>query len=383
MSENQDVSPETLVAQANHAIDPETGGVVPPIQPSTTYARDEDYALYLDGIDYSRDKNPTYLHAESVLAKLEGGEEALLFSSGMAGITSLFRTLERGDHIAAPARMYHGVISWLKSYASKHSLKITFYDPADSHQIESAIRLNETKLVWVETPANPTWEVTEIQYAAKLAHAAGAELAVDNTVPTPVHTNPIELGADYVFHSGTKYLNGHSDVMAGALITKEQSERWERVKFERQYSGAILGPFEAWLLLRGMRTLFVRVRQSGESAMKIAQHFENHPKLEGVRYPGLKSHPQHEVAVSQMRNGFGGMLSLLVKGGSEEAIRVANHMQLIISATSLGGVESLVEHRKSTEGPESLTPDNLLRVSIGLEKTEDLIRDIEDALDSI
>ena len=383
MSDKKNLSPETKVVQANHAVDPATGGVVPPIQPSTTYSRDENYQLIHDGMDYSRDKNPTYLHAEEVLADLEGGVEALLFSSGMAGISSLIRTLDRGDHIAAPARMYHGVIGWLKAFTAKRDIDISFYDPVNPNELARSLIAEKTKLVWVETPANPTWEVTDIKAAADLAHSAGAELAVDNTVPTPVHTNPISLGADYVFHSGTKYLNGHSDVMAGVLITKEQNERWEQVRFERHYSGAILGPFEAWLLLRGMRTLFVRVRQSGGSALRIAKHFENHPKLDAVRYPGLESHPGHEVAKRQMQDGFGGMLSLLVKGDTEEAIRVANHMNVIITATSLGGVESLVEHRKSTEGPDSLTPDNLLRISVGLEKVDDVISDIEDALESI
>ena len=317
MNKKQNLSPETLVAQANHAIDPISGGVVPPIQPATTFSRDKNYQLLDDGTEYTRDDNPTYKHAESVLCGLENGDEALLFSSGMAAITTLFRTLKRGEQVVAPSRMYFGVIKWLMGYCAQHEISLKFYDPQVSEQLKSAVRSGPTKLIWVETPANPSWEITSIRQAASLANDAGAELAVDNTVPTPVHTNPLTLGADYVFHSGTKYLNGHSDVLAGALVTNSQTSRWQEIKDERHNAGAVLGPFEAWLLLRGMRTLFVRVRHSSASAMKIASHFEDHPKLERVSYPGLVSHSLYEVASEQMRDGFGGMLALLVKGGPE------------------------------------------------------------------
>jgi len=380
MSDRKEIRPETLVAQANHTIDSQTGGVVPPIQPSTTYARDENYQLLNKAHEYSRDDNPTYQHAEAVLAQLEGGHESMLFASGMAGAASLLRTMTTGQRILAPSRMYHGVISWLKAFSARRGVQLDFYDPAEPQSLEHVIGGQLCDLVWVETPANPTWDVVDVERAAELAHNAGAVLAVDNTIGTPVHCNPISLGADFVLHSGTKFINGHSDVMAGVLIAKEPSELWERVKFERHYSGNILGPFEAWLLLRGMRTLFVRVNRSSATALRLAQHFERHPKIERVLYPGLESHPTHHIANKQMINGYGSMVSILVDGGWDAAIRVATSLELFIPATSLGGVESLVEHRKTVEGPESLTPDNLLRFSIGIEDADDLISDLEQAL---
>ncbi len=383
MKNRKALSPTTIAAQAGHALDPLTGSVVPPIHMATTFARNKDYQHTQPGIEYGRDENPTFLHAERTLAELEGGSEALLFSSGMAGIAALFQTLNAADHIAAPSKMYMGVVRWLKHFAAKRNISLTLFDPAEPEALAKSIQKNRTKIVWIETPANPTWDVTDIKRSAELAHQAGALLAVDNTVPTPVFTRPFELGADFVFHSATKYLNGHSDLIAGVLIAKEPGEIWKDVKWERHHTGSILGSFEAWLLLRGMRTLFVRVRQSSESALKIARHFEGHPKLERVLYPGLETHLGHAVARHQMSGGFGGMLSFLVKGGARAAIEVAKHVHVFIPATSLGGVESLIEHRKTTEGPESLTPDNLLRLSVGLEDVNDLISDLEQALEEI
>lgn len=377
------LSNATIAAQASHAIDPTTGAVVPPIHPATTFARDKNYKLTREKTQYTRDDNPTFSHAEKVIAQLEGGSEALLFSSGMAGVATIFRTLSEGDHIVAPSKMYFGVVHWLKHFACKSKMGLTFYDPAMPESLERVIQKNKTKIIWVETPANPTWDVTDIRAAAELAHAAGAVLAVDNTVSTPVFTRPLELGADFVFHSASKYLNGHSDVIAGVLVTKEQNKIWEEVQWERHNAGSILGPFEAWLLLRGLRTLFVRVHHSAESALKIATHFEKHPKLERVLYPGLEAHPAHGIAKRQMNGGFSGMLSILVKGGAKGALEVAKNVEVIIPATSLGGVESLLEHRKSVEGPESQAPENLLRLSIGLEDVKDLIADMEQALDHV
>jgi len=234
--------------------------------------------------------------------------------------------------------------------------------------------------VWVETPSNPTWDVTDIARAAEIAHAAGARLVADSTVATPVLTRPIDLGADIVMHSATKYLNGHGDVVAGALVTAKQDDMWERVRAIRAEGGAILGTFEAWLLQRGMRTLFLRVRRSCESALRIAQHFEGHRAIETVLYPGLASHPGHAVAAQQMHGGFGGMLSLRIKGGEAAALKLARQCQTIVRATSLGGVESLIEHRYSIEGAESPIPQDLLRVSVGIEDVDDLIDDLEQAL---
>jgi len=375
----QALHPQTQAAHGGGATDPLTGGVVPALQLSSTYARDERYALIDPHTQYSRDDNPTYAHAEKLLAVLEGGQEALLFSSGMAGITALFRTLDGGAHIAAPSKMYFGTVLWLKHFAAQRGMGLSLFDPAQSGALKKALN-KQTKLVWVETPANPSWDVTDIAEAAACAHAVGARLAVDSTAATPVLTRPLELGADIVFHSATKYLNGHSDLTAGALVTQRKDDLWERVRFQRHHGGAVLGAFEAWLLLRGMRTLFVRVKHSSQSALQLARHFESHPRLERVLYPGLKSHGGHAVAKRQMQGGFGGMLSIQVKGGAAAALKVAKRLQVFIRATSLGGVESLVEHRKTVEGPDSPTPDNLLRLSIGLEAVEDLIADLDQAL---
>lgn len=377
---NDPLRPETLAAQAGGAHDPATGAVVPPLQPASTYARGADYRLPLEGVDYGRDANPTYRHAERVIAALEGGAESLLFASGMAAIAAVFQALEPGARVVAPVRMYHGALTWLKAFSEKMRFELALYDPASPENLAAVVG-KRVDLVWVETPANPGWEVTDIARAATATHAAGGLLAVDNTVPTPVHTRPLELGADVVVHSATKSLNGHSDLTAGAVVLPEDSSLAEGVRFWRKHGGAVPGPFEAWLLLRGLRTLFVRVQRASATALTLARHFEGHPQLTRVRYPGLDSDPGHAVAARQMRDGFGAMLSLQVRGGAAEARAVAGRLNVFLRATSLGGVESLVEHRKSVEGPDSLTPENLLRLSVGLEAPQDLIDDLERALD--
>jgi len=379
MSKGNERAPETLVAQGSHAVDPVTGAVVPPIIPSTTFARDDDYRL-LSSHSYGRDHNPGFEVVERVLSSLEGGAGSLLFSSGMAAAMSVVQALEPGNHIVAPKVMYWGLRNWLVKFCDRWHLGLTLYDSACAGDLQRVLEPRRTKLVWIETPCNPTWDVVDIAQAAEAAHGAGAILAVDSTVPTPVLTRPIELGADLVMHSATKYLNGHADVVAGALVTAREDRCWERIREVRAEGGAILGSFEAWLLQRGMRTLFLRVNRASESAMRIAQHFEGHPQLEGVLYPGLTSHPGHEIARRQMHGGFGGMLSLLVKGGENAALEVARRCRVFIRATSLGGVESLIEHRYSIEGPLSPIPKNLLRLSIGIESPDDLIADLEQAL---
>jgi len=376
---NAEWHPDTLAAQIGHYIDPVSGGVVPPLQPSSTYARNEHYQHTQANTEYSRDDNPTYPIAESLIAQLEDGVDALLFASGMAAIASLFQTLDQGDRVAAPTRMYFGTVKWLSHFAKKRQVFVDWFDPAQPGALEAAIQ-TDTKLVWIENPANPTWDIIDIQAAAEAAHQVGAQLAVDSTVASPVLSQPLKLGADLVFHSATKYLNGHSDLIGGVLVTKEKNELWERIRFERHFAGAVLGAFEAWLLIRGMRTMFVRVHHSSASAMTIARHFEKHPKLERVLYPGLPNHPGHEIAKRQMQGGFGGMLSVLIEGDFDTAVAVAKRFKVFIPATSLGGVESLVEHRKTVEGADSPTPDQLLRLSVGLENTDDLIADLEQAL---
>ncbi|CAN5495615.1 cystathionine gamma-synthase [soil metagenome] len=370
--------PETIAAHALKAVDEATGAIVPPLYFASTYARDESYKPKLRE-NYIRNGSPTLWQAEDAIAALEQGEAALLFASGMAAITTLLETVPQGGHVAAPDVMYYGTRDWLKRLEEKQRITLSLFDATDPGALERAVQ-GKTDLVWIETPLNPTWDVIDIAAAAAIAHAAGAILAVDATATGAVTTRPLKLGANIVFHSATKYLNGHSDVLAGALVTSSVTARWKEIAMLRTKIGAPLAPFEAWLLIRGMRTLFVRYRQASANALAIARHFEKHPQVERVLYPGLPSHRGHAVAKAQMTDGFGGMLSLLIKGGTPEAVKVCTALRVVLPATSLGGVESLAEHRKTVEGPASPVPDNLIRFSIGIEHADDLIADIEQAL---
>ncbi|MCH7854829.1 MAG: aminotransferase class I/II-fold pyridoxal phosphate-dependent enzyme [Proteobacteria bacterium] len=371
---------ETSIAQGMHFIDRMTGAVIPPLQPSTTFARDEDYQLLAPQHSYGRDDNPSFGPAERMLARLEDGEDALLFSSGMAAAMAVIQALKPGDHVVAPAVMYWGLRNWLGHFCDNWGLELDLFAPSDMDDLARKVKKGRTRIVWIETPCNPTWDVIDIAQAVNIARDAGARVVVDSTVATPVLTRPLALGADIVMHSATKYLNGHGDVVAGALVTARQDEFWERICAVRAEGGAILGTFEAWLLQRGMRTLFLRVRRASESAMRIAHHFEGHKKLEAVLYPGLESHPGHAIAAGQMQGGFGGMLSLRIKGGEKAALNVACKCSVFVRATSLGGVESLIEHRYSIEGANSPIPKDLLRLSIGIEDVTDLIEDLQQAL---
>lgn len=375
------VKPASAAAQALGWIDEKTRAVSPAIHTSTTYLRDEDNQ-YRSGRGYIRADNPAFDQVEALLTHLEQGAGAMLFSSGMAAATAVFLSLRPGDHVIAPKVMYWGLRSWLQGFAKDWGLDVELVDATDQAALARAIRPGRTKLVWIETPANPTWVVTDIAATAKLAHQAGARLAVDSTVATPVLTRPLTLGADIVMHAATKYLNGHSDVLAGALVTAHDDDTWKRLKAIRHDMGAVIGSFEAWLLLRGMRTLFVRVPAACRSAQRIAEHFSKHPKIAAVLYPGLPAAQGHAVAAREMTGGFGGMLSLRVKAGEAAAIATAARVQLWKRATSLGGVESLIEHRASVEGPTSPVPPDLLRLSVGLEDAGDLIADLEQALGS-
>ncbi len=379
MSEEQKLSIESCLAQAGHYIDEVSGGVTPPIQLSTTYARNDDYE-YISAHSYARSGHPSWQVLEQVCAEIDGGAAALSFASGMAAICAVFETVDSGQHVVAPRIMYHGTHDWLRRISEKRGIGLTLFDATDIEQLRAAVRPGETSVVWIETPVNPTWDVIDIALAAEIAHAAGAILAVDATVSSPVTTRALELGADIVFHSATKYLNGHSDVLAGILVSRRDDDRWQDIREVRKLTGGVLGPLEAWLLLRGMRTLALRYEKSSHNALRLAQHFENDPRLEKVLYPGLASHPGHAIAKRQMTGGFGGMLSLLIKGGAEQAIAVAANLRLFVRATSLGGVESLVEHRASIEGPHSAVPQNLLRFSIGIENCDELIADLEQSL---
>jgi cystathionine gamma-synthase len=379
--EDRPMSPETLAAQGLGEADPVTGALAPVITLSTNYEQQPD-GSYPQGRAYSRADNPTSEHAERLLAALEGGGcGCALFGSGMAAATAVFQALLPGDHVLVSRVLYFGVRKWLAEFALTWGLDVEFTDTTDLAALAAAIRPGQTRLLWVETPANPMWEITDLAAACELAHAAGVRVAVDNTVATPVHTRPFEHGADLVVHSASKYLNGHGDVLAGAVLSARRDPYWQRIRSWRRNAGAMPGPFEAWLLQRGIRTLFLRVHRASQTALTIATHFHQHPALTSVLYPGLPDHPGHAIAARQMDGGFGGMLSIRLAGGPGHARAVLREVRVFKRATSLGGVESLIEHRRSNEGPSSPVPDDLLRISVGIESPADLIADLEAALD--
>jgi len=372
-------SKRTLAAQAMGAVDPITRAVVPPIHVSTTFIRDPDNA-YSSGFGYGRPDNATVREAEAVIAMLEDAHAALLFGSGMAAATAVFMALSPGDHVVAPRVMYWALRAWLMTEATRWGLRVDFVETDDLDRLRAAMRPGETKLVWIETPANPLWTVTDIAAAAEIAHAAGARLAVDSTCASPIHTRPLALGADIVMHAATKILNGHTDVIAGALAGARDDEFWARLVSIRKGGGAILGPFEAYLLIRGLRTLPLRAAAQASGAQILAERLCAHPQVARALYPGLPQHPGHAVAARQMEGGFGFMLSIQVAGGEAAAIATAAHVRLWKRATSLGGVESLIEHRASVEGAGTPCPPDLLRLSVGIEAPDDLYRDLDEAL---
>jgi cystathionine gamma-synthase len=373
-------SKRTLAAQAMGKIDPLTKAVVPPIHVATTYIRDEDNA-YSTGFVYGRPDNETIHEAQAVLAMLEEAKAgALLFGSGMAAATAVFQALSPGDHVVASKVMYWALRAWLLTEATRWGLEVEFVETDDLAALKGAVRPGKTKLVWIETPSNPLWTITDIAAAAEIAHRAGAKLAVDSTCASPVHTRPLTLGADIVMHAATKVLNGHSDVVAGALCAREDDAFWNRVKTVRKGQGGILGPFEAFLLMRGMRTLHLRQERQSASAMALAERLSAHPLVARVLYPGLPQHPGHDIAARQMEGGFGFMLSIQLVGGEAAAVKTAAHVEIYKRATSLGGVESLIEHRASIEGAGSPCPSDLLRLSTGIEDLDDLHADLDQAL---
>ena len=353
--------------------------IVPPIHLASTFERGEDGG-YPGGRMYSRDGSPAYIEVEEVLRQLEGGTQALVFASGHAAASAVLQALQAGDRVVAPRAMYWGLRKWLLDLAEHGYIELAFYDNVDLADLDRQLAAAPTRLLWIETPANPTGEVTDLRAAIALAQKHGAHTLVDSTVATPVLSQPLALGADIVLHSATKYLNGHSDVVAGALITREDSALWQRVRSMRNLGGAVLGPFEAWLLLRGMRTLHLRVRAACANALQLAGALEQHPAVAQVLYPGLPSHPGHAIAAAQMSGGFGGMLSIRVQAGEDAARQVAARVRVFKRATSLGSVESLIEHRASVEGPTSRGPPDLLRLSVGIEPVADLLEDLQQAL---
>jgi cystathionine gamma-synthase len=367
---------ETLAVHAGHAVDPATGAVATPIYLSTTFERDVE-GTYSRGHMYTRNSNPNRQMLESGIAALEDGAAAAAFGSGMATATAIFQALDRNDHVLAHVDAYYGVTRVLRDIFQKWGLQVDFVDMTDLAAIKKALRPN-TKLVWTETPSNPLLRIVDLTAVAEIAKKAGTFSVCDNTW-SPVIQRPIDLGIDFVLHSTTKYFGGHCDVLGGIVVAKENGEFFERVHAVQYSAGAVPSPFDCWLVLRGMRTVPWRMRAHSENAMKVAQFLANHRLIERVHYPGLPNHPGHDIAKKQMTL-FGGMMSIEVKGGRAAAMKVAAKTKIFIRATSLGGVESLIEHRASIEGPGTTSPEGLLRLSIGLENADDLIEDLDQAL---
>ncbi|MES2426519.1 MAG: aminotransferase class I/II-fold pyridoxal phosphate-dependent enzyme [Bacteroidota bacterium] len=367
---------ETIAIHAGNHTDATTGAVVQPIIMSTTFERMED-GSFREGYIYSRAANPNRTSLENVLAKLEGGIEAAAFSSGNAAGMAVFQSLKPGTHIIAPDDMYHGLRNQLKQLFAG-ILEFDFIDIDNTEVLKAHIKPN-TGLIWIETPSNPLLKVTDIKKIVAVAKQHQLKVACDNTFATPICQQPLALGADLVMHSTTKYFGGHSDLMGGALITAENNDWWQKIRDVQTMGGAIPSPADCYYLVRSIKTLPYRVRGHVQNAQLLAEFLNNHPKVESVLYPGLPSHPNHNVAKEQM-SGFGGVLSFCLKDGPEEANRVINKLQLFTKATSLGGVESLIEHRATMEGPDTKTPFNLLRISVGLEHIDDLIGDLKQAL---
>ena len=375
---------ETLAVHAGHSVDPATGAVVSPIHLSTTFERAED-GSYPHGYIYSRNHNPNRNGLEAALAALEGGTSCAAFGSGLAAVTAVFQGLQPGDHVVAPLDIYHGTANVLKHLFAKWRVTAAFVDMTNIDAVQAAVRANPaTRIVWIETPSNPLLQCVDIEAMAAVAHTAGARAVADNTFASPALQRPLELGCDLVMHATTKYLGGRSDVMGGAVITRADDAAFEDVRTAQLFGGAVPSPFDCWLVMRSLPTLPARMQAHCANAMQVATFLQSHPKVSVVHYPGLESNPFHALAGKQM-SGYGGMLSFELTGdkaaSKDAAMAVAANVEIFTRATSLGGVESLIEHRASIEGAQSLTPQGLLRVSIGLEHPEDLIDDLAQALD--
>jgi len=368
---------ETLAVHAGAAADPVTGSVALPIHLSTNFIHGPA-SEEIHGYTYVRDKNPTQDHLEAAMSALEGGEDALVFSSGMGATAAFFQSLQPHSHVIIPEDVYVHVRVIATAYFANWQLKFTSVDTQSPAAVSAAICPN-TKVIWTETPSNPQMKIMDIAAVANIAREAGAWLVVDNTFATPVLQRPLELGADVVMHSTTKYCGGHSDVQGGCLVFKQRAPLYDKLFHIRMVLGAVCSPFNSWLILRGLRTLPCRMERHSANAMAVAKALERVKEVERVLYPGLPTHPEHKIAAKQMKQ-FGGMMSILVRGGWEEAVRVVSRVKVFQAATSLGGVESLVEHRASAEGKDSRSPRNLLRLSIGLEHPDDLIADLLQAL---
>ena len=369
---------ETKAIHAGRRIDPATGAVTPPIHLSTTFAREPD-GSYPTGFEYIRDSNPNRDGLEACVAELENGAAAAAFASGSMATMVIFQTLLPGDHVIAPDDLYFGVRQMLNEHFVPWGLNVAFVDMADPRAVEQAVR-PATKLILAETPSNPLIKVTNIKKIAAIARQAGANFVCDNTMATPVLQQPLALGADFVVHSATKYLGGHSDTMCGLVVAREANELFLRIKKMQKVGGAVPSPFTCWLTLRGIQSLPCRMRAHSENAMKVAAFLSHHPKIEAVFYPGLQENPGHQIASEQM-SAYGGMMSILVRGGRDDAMAVAARVKVFTRATSFGGPHSFIEHRASVEAPGTKTPENLLRLSIGLEHSDDLIDDLAQAME--
>ncbi|MFD2561803.1 trans-sulfuration enzyme family protein [Aquimarina rubra] len=369
---------ETLAIKTSKEQNEGIHPVSSPLYLSTTFLRNED-GSFSDGFRYSRLDNPNRRDLERTLAILEKGKVAVTFSSGMAAVHALFQSLSTGDHIILPDDVFFNVKMLAKDIFQRWGLSFSLVDVTDEEALIKVIT-EKTKLIWLETPSNPQMKITNIKKITAFAQANKIMVAVDNTWPTPILSNPLEMGADVVMHSTTKYFGGHSDVMGGCLIFKTHNNISNKSRQIQLLSGAVPSPFDCWLLSRGIKTMPLRVKSQSASALRIAKYLCSHPKIESVFYPGLPEHPHHHIAKTQMKNGYGSMIAVLINGSGDNAITVSNNLKLFTKATSLGGVESLVEHRKSVEGINSLTPNNLLRISIGLEHADDLIDDLNQAL---
>jgi len=369
---------ETLAVHAGHSVDPATGAVVEPIHLSTTFERGAD-GSYPHGFLYSRNHNPNRNGLEAALAALEGGTSSAAFGSGLAAVTAIFQGLQPGDHVVAPTDIYHGTANVLKHLFAKWQVGATFVDMTNLDAVMRAVQA-KTRIVWIETPSNPLLQCVDIAAAADIAHRAGARAVADNTFASPALQRPLEFGCDLVMHATTKYLGGRSDVMGGVAITRADDDAFAQVRTAQLFGGAVPSPFDCWLLMRSLPTLAYRMRAHCANARRVAAFLRAHPKVSAVHYPGLEDNAFHAVAKKQMSD-FGGMLSFETRGGKDAAMSVAANVEVFTRATSLGGVESLIEHRASIEGPESRTPQGLLRVSVGLEHVDDLIDDLAQALD--
>ena len=368
---------ETLAVHAGHGVDPATGAVTPPIHLSTTFERAAD-GTYPHGWIYARNHNPNRDGLEAALAALEGGAACAAFASGLAAVTAVIQGLAPGDHVVAPSDIYHGTANVLKHLFAKWRVDATFIDMTSADAVAAALR-PETKLVWIETPSNPLLRCVDIEATAAFAHRAGARAVCDNTFASPALQSPLALGCDLAVHATTKYLGGRSDVMGGAVVARADDAAFADIRTAQLYGGAVPSPFDCWLVMRSLPTLPARMQAHCANARRVAAFLQSHAQVAAVHYPGLETSPFHALARRQMRD-FGGMFSFEVKGGKDAAMAVAAAVEIFTRATSLGGVESLIEHRASIEGPDSRTPQGLLRVSIGLEHPDDLIDDLAQAL---